>query len=179
MDFVIMRNSFVSFCAFFILAVAQAQSDTFPVPKYDPNQLFYLQRTQNTNTIVYELQYNNGILNEEEPVNVYWLRYAEKGQREGLSFIQRKFAYGIKVKFLSKDKYQVQSVAYKKLIMHLMKGDSGMYHIYVTINQRPSVLSRIFIKINGGSFWSPNIEYIELRGIDTVTGKELIERRKV
>ena len=179
MEIVIIKNIIVCCCAFLILGFAQAQGDTFPVPKYDPNQLFYLQRTSNANTIVYELQYINGILNADEPVNVYWIRFAESGQHEGLSFIQRKFAYGIKVKLLSKDKYQVQSVAYKRLVMHLMKGDGGLFHIYVTINHRTSVLSRIFIKINGGTFWSPNIEYIELKGIDAATGKELVERRKV
>jgi len=176
---VVSKHIMIALLISMIMTGAQAQSDTFPVPAYDANRLFYLQRTSNTNTIVYDLKFENGVLNTDEPVNVSWIRYAERGQREGLSFIQRKFAYGIRVKPVAKDKYQLQSVAYKKLVMMLQKGSEGLYHVYVTINHRTSVLSRIFIKINGGTFWSPNIEYIELKGIDPATGKEVIERRKI
>jgi hypothetical protein len=52
--------------------------DTFPVPSGNPNQLFYLQRTNNTNTIVCELNVNGkGQLDEESPVHVFWIRYNE------------------------------------------------------------------------------------------------------
>jgi len=40
-------------------------------------------------------------------------------------------------------------------------------------------LSRIFIMINGGSFWSPNIEFVEIKGFDSATGKEVVERLKI
>ena len=52
------------------------------------------------------------------------------------------------------------------------------YHVYATINQKPAVLNRIFIKIDGGSFWSPNVIYMEMKGIDVATGKEVMERFK-
>src|SRR5580765_3967987 len=69
----------------------------FPVPSGNDNQLFYLQRTPNTNTVVYEVKYTKtGQLDTTEPVHVFWIRYAEKGQRAELSYIQRHFAYGIK-----------------------------------------------------------------------------------
>jgi hypothetical protein len=50
--------------------------------------------------------------------------------------------------------------------------------VYTTINQRQAQLSRIFVKIDGGTFWSPNVVYMELKGTDPVTGKEVMERVK-
>src|SRR6266567_70305 len=73
----------------------------FPVPQGNPNQLIYLQRTPNKNTIVCELNLAaDGRLNADEPVHVFWIRYGEQAQRTELSFLQRNFAYGIKTRFL-------------------------------------------------------------------------------
>jgi hypothetical protein len=153
--------------------------EKFPVPAVSNNQLFYLQRTSNTNTLIYELNFSNKVLNNEEPVHVYWIRYNDKGQQEELNYIQRKFAYGLKSRAISKDKYQLNFVSYKKFPMYLVKGSDDKYNVFATINQKQAILSRIFVKINGGSFWTPNIEYVEIKGIDPVTGKELIERMKI
>ncbi len=153
--------------------------DKFPIPTGNTKQLFYLQRTSNTNTIVYELNYKNGELDAEDPVHVFWIRYGEKGQREELSFIQRKFAYGIKSNLISKDKYKLNFVSYKKYAMYLMKGADNKFGVYALINQKHVILERIFVKINGGSLFSPNIEYVELKGIDPGTGKEILEKMKI
>ena len=120
-----------------------AQVEDFPVPVPDSKQLFYLQRTSNTNTIVYELNLQNGSIDKENPIKEYWIRYQEKGQREDLNYIQRKF------------------------------------YVYTNINQKPVILNRIFIKINGGSFWSPNVEYVEISGIDPINRSVVKERLKI
>jgi len=158
---------------------AQAQEMTFPTPVGNPNQLFYLQRDPNTNTIVCELNYKNGVLDEDEPVHTFWIRYGEHGQRAELSFIQRNFAYGVKSKFIQKDKYELHFVSYKKYSMYLMKAADNNYHVFATINKKQVILNRIFIRVNGGSFWKPNIEYVELKGQDPATGAEVMERMKI
>ena len=151
----------------------------FPVPAGNPKQLFYLQRTSNTNTIVCELNYKGKELDEEDPVHVYWIRYGEDGQKEELNFIQRKFAYGIKANLISKDKYQLNFVSYKKYPMYLIKGANNKYNVYAVINQKHAILDHIFVKINGGSVFSPNVEYVEVKGFDPATGKEVMERMKI
>src|ERR1700712_4274015 len=105
-----------AFLVFTILLAALSISaqEKFPVPPNNSNQLFYLQRTSNTNTLIYELNFNHNTLDNDEPVHVYWIRYNEKGQQEELNYIQRKFAYGIKSTLISKDKYQLNFVSYKK-----------------------------------------------------------------
>ncbi len=163
-----------------VIAVANTiDDDKYPVLPDNISRLFYVQRSPNTNTIVYELNTEkNGRLNANEPVHVYWLRYNEKGQKEELSYMQRKFAYGLTSKALPNDQFDIRFVSYKKFPLTLMKGNDGKYHIFATVNQKPMYITRIFLKIEGGSFWLPNVKYVEIKGIETSTGKEIVERFK-
>lgn len=154
--------------------------DTFPVPVGNPRQLFYLQRTANTNTIVCELNLNSkGQLDEESPVHVFWIRYPEGGMRRELNYIQRVFAYGIKSQPIGNGMYRLHFVSYRKQSFILMPSPKdNKYHVYATINRKQALLNRLFVKVDGGTFWSPNVVYMEMKGIDPVTGKEVVERFK-
>lgn len=160
-------------------AVALQAQQKFPEPTGVPHQLFYLQRTSNTNTIVCELNYKNGSVDPQDPIHVFWIRYGEDGQKEELNYIQKKFAYGVKATQVAKDKYQLHFVSYKKYLMYLMKGADNKFNVYATINQKQAILNRIFVKISGGSFWTPNVEYVEIKGFDPASGKEVMERMKI
>ncbi len=151
----------------------------FPVPPPDAKQLFYLQRTSNTNTIVYELNYKNGVLNESNPVHVFWIRYTEQSQRAELNWIQRTFAYGVKVRRQPDGSYRIRLVSYAGYSMYLRKGTDGKHRLYAPINGQMMLLNRVFVKITGGSMWSPDIEYFELSGTDPATGKPVVERKKI
>jgi len=152
--------------------------DKFPTPPESGNRLFYLQRDPNTNTVIYDLNIHNGQIDEDEPLHVYWIKYADKGQKEELNYIQRKFAYGVTTKKLPNEQYDVRFVSYKKFPLLLMKANDGKYHIFATIAQKQMMLDHIFVKIVGGSFWIPNVVYVELKGTDQTTGREIIERFK-
>jgi hypothetical protein len=157
-------------------------SSHFPTPSSIVNQLFYLQRTSNTNTVIYQLNVDgHGRLNTREPVRVFWLRYEEEGQPEELSFIQRRFAYGLKTRQVAPDRHELRFVSYSKFIFYLSKPNGiEQYRVYATISGRQAVLKRIYVHIEeGGSFWRPNVKYIELSGTDQVTGSELKEQIKV
>ena len=169
------------FLALFICwGMLAAAQEGFPVPPATGDLLFYLQRTPNTNTIICDLNLDNGQLDQDDPIHVYWIRYGEKGQKEELSFIQRKFAYGIKAKRMDDGKFKLNFVSYSKYAMYLTKAVDGKYHVYAPVNDKIVILKSIFIKINkGGTFWSPNIEYFEVKGIDPATGAEVVERKKV
>jgi phosphatidylglycerophosphate synthase len=155
--------------------------DTFPIPPRNANSLFYLQRTPNINTIICELNEKDGRLDKDEPVHVLWIRYTEQKQRQELSFIQRHFAYGLKEKNLGNDVYELRFVSFNKLVLYLMKSPvDNRHHVFATIVGRQAILNRIYVKIDpGGTFWSPNVAYLELKGVDAGTGKQLIQRIKV
>lgn len=153
----------------------------FPTPKGIANQLFYLQRDPNTNTIICELNVNKaGEVDREDPILVYWLRYGDDGSKKDLSYIQRKFAYGIQTKEIAVDQYELRFVSHKKLPMYLLKdADDRKFHVYVTVNKKKIQIERIFLRIEGGSFWLPNVKYVEIKGINTENNTSIVERIKV
>lgn len=57
--------------------------------------------------------------------------------------------------------------------------DDKKYHVYVTVNNKKIQLDRIFLRIEGGSFWLPNVKYVELKGINTANKAKITERIKV
>lgn len=154
----------------------QINKDDLPVP-HELNQLFYLQRDPDYNTIVYTLNIENGELNKSDPVLQYWIRYAEKGQMQKLSFIQRKMAYGIHHKEIEPGIFELHVQAYKPLKIVLSKNaKSGKYQASVNIKDMDILLSRIFVRIKGGSLFKPNVEYIEVYGRNMATGKKITYR---
>jgi len=157
-----------------------AYVDTFPTPKNISNLLFYIQRDPNTNTICYTLNVDKaGKLDLSTPIYAFWIRYPEGGIKKDLNFIQRKFAYGINTKKQADGSYDVRSVAYSKLPLKLKRDAKGVFRIFASINRREAILERIFIRIgDGGTFWSPDVKYIELKGIEVETGKRTIMRFK-
>ena len=158
------------------------EADTFPVPKQYDNLLFYLQRTPNTNTVMYELNFDKktGVLDSENPVHVYWIRYTEPGKPiKELNFIQRKYAYGLKVKKINDTHWELRFVSTSKRILHLMKAADGKYYVFAAVNNINTVLKRVYLKIDGGTFWSPNVVYIELKGTESATGKANFEQIKM
>ncbi|WP_285008926.1 DUF4833 domain-containing protein [Pedobacter faecalis] len=153
----------------------------FPVPKGISNQLFYLQRDPNINTIICELNVDAaGNVNRKEPVHVYWLRYSEDGKKAELNYIQRKFAYGIQTRELGKDYYELKFVSRKEQPLYLQRSaEDNKFHVYINVNKKKIILERIFLRIQGGSFWLPDVKYVELKGVDANTKAAVIERIKV
>lgn len=156
-----------------------AQEIGYPIPTGNSKQLFYLQRTPNKNTIVYELNYNNGNIDKDDPIHGFWIRYQEKGQKEELSYIQKTFAYGLKTKKIAENQFEICFVSYKKFKMYLRMGSDKLFHLYTNINQKTAELYSIYLKINGGAFWTPNIEYVDIYGIDPISRSVVKERMKI
>lgn len=152
--------------------------DKLPVPN-ENQQLFYLQRDPDANTVIYQLNLVDGVIDADEPVNVYWIRYAEGGTRKELNFVQRTMAYGISHKMLDNGDFELRLAAYKSRPLRLSYcGKSKEYKVYAAINDREAELDRIFVRIEGGSMFSPDITYFELSGCDTATLARVTERIK-
>jgi hypothetical protein len=147
-----------------------------PVPSGNPEQLFYLQRSPNTNTLVYELNRKNGVLDTVAPIHIFWICYAEHGQKEELTGVQRKYAYGLTVKYTGKERWELRFVANKKKIVEMTKGTDGQLHVYDHINGQEAILTHIFMQIDGGSMFSPNVTAVSEWGIDAATGSPVFEK---
>ncbi|MFN0292777.1 DUF4833 domain-containing protein [Pedobacter helvus] len=156
------------------LLAAQPQ---LPEPKIK-NLLFFLQRTPDANTVVYQLNLDkNGELNEKAPVKASWIRYQENGAVKELSAIENKFAYGVRCKAIGNESYEVRLVSYKKLPMYLQKSPTDQqYRLYIKDEGKDLLLKRVFVKVEGGSFWFPKVHYIDLFTLDTENGAEILKR---
>lgn len=170
------------FKTFFLLlfpVLATAQS-SFPAPPNAPQRLFYVQRTSNTNTIIYDANTidNGRSFNAKQPVNVYWIRYAEEGQIEPLNYIQRTMAYGVEVRPTSHaGEYEFNVVSYPQRKLRLSIDGMGRPHALLNINGKPAWLNRVFIKIEGKKVGIiPEVKYVELFGTDPKTGVAVYEK---
>ncbi len=155
-------------------------SKVYPVPPVNENSLFYIQRSKNTNAIVYEVNKNSdGKINESEPVKIYWIRYASDSTTDDLTPIQRKYAYGVTARNYNgqKNSFVIQFVAYKKRNIFLLPTASGKhFSAFININGKLAELKKIFISTSGGTFWFPTIDYVELTGKDPSTQQMVVER---
>jgi hypothetical protein len=138
-------------------------AERFPTPPDSPIRLFYIQRSTNANTVVYDANLiANKTLNAKDPVHTYWIRYGDKGQKEELSTIQRTLAYG-----LYTDAINAESNAFA----------GGAPIALFPINGKLQILKRVFVSVDE-SHMMPSVNYIELFGKDVLTGKDVYERFK-
>lgn len=167
----------ILFAATLTAQIIKIDGMEFPVPSGNPNQLFYLQRTENINTVVYELNEQNGVLNTEDPIHIFWIMYEKDQQHQNLSEMEQKFAYGIKIKSSGNLPCQFTLVACPNITLQLVKDASQKYHVCVTPNKQKMVLQHAYIKVKeGGLNLRPHVEYIEFSGTDAMSGKEMTER---
>src|SRR5687767_11479909 len=83
--------------ALFALSGSKVNLTEFPVPPYSKKSLFYIHRSPNPNTVIYEANLTAGnTIDPNDPVKVYWIRYGEKGQLRELNYLEKSFAYGLK-----------------------------------------------------------------------------------
>src|ERR1700743_2045859 len=64
----------------------------------EPNQLFYIERSVNSNTVVYTASLDAlGAFNDKAPVDAYWRWFNVDGHKKPLNFVERMMAYGVHV----------------------------------------------------------------------------------
>lgn len=152
---------------------------TYPDPQGIENLLFYIQRTINHNTIVYTLNQDQfGNINERQPILAYWVKYDQGGKKEPLTFIQQKYAYGLRAKLINAERkiYALEFVSYNKKQLFLIQSPvDHKYCVYGFIQNKLSIVKNIFVNIEGGSFWLPNVKSVELTCIDPTSSKILTE----
>lgn len=161
------------------LAGALAAQDGYPRPPVPAENLFYIQRSGNHNTIVYDANLTNDKrFNPKKPVSIYWIRYTNGGAKEDLTFIQRTLAYGVSVKSLGDNYYEFHFVSYAKKKFILYLDAAGNPCAKLEVNGKQIVIRKIFISIEEKSRWSlaPKIEYVEFYGSDPYSGKSLYEK---
>ena len=151
----------------------------YPKPPENSRTLFYVQRSNNNNAIVYETNLkSDSTVDRKDPVHVYWIRYSSDSTRAELTYIQKTYAYGIEsVEIEGKSgQFILNLVSYAKKKFYMVHSrEENNYQALTMINGKMSILKRVYIQLNGGTFWFPTVENIVIHGRDPVTMLEVVE----
>lgn len=148
----------------------------YPVPPKSDALLFYLQRSNNSNTVVYEANLkSNGQLDPDQPVKVYWLRFNTNGERRPLKTTERLFAYGVESEQIRKNEYSVNLVSYEDRKARVFIGKDGKPKATMNVNGRPAVLRWAYVTVDTDGV-TPKVLKVDLFGKDMATGRMLHER---
>ena len=125
--------------------------------------LFKIERNLDSDFIKYDINLNeNGDINIDKPLKIYWVRCEENNKIEKLSFIQNSLAYGLDFLSISKDEVKFQFVSIDKMTFTVKKNNKDLYRRYAVIDNNGIETIKIFVQIDGGTFMFPKISYIQL-----------------
>ena len=139
------------------------------IPK---EHIFVFERNTNSNYICYDINLQDGSLCQKAPLNAYWV-LCEGQKTEGLTFLDRKMAFGVKVISAEKDEALVHLTAYKDLSIRICK-HKGKWVGIVKLHGHEMILEKMY------AYMKPPMcircEYVDIHGIDTQTGEKRRER---
>lgn len=125
-------------------------------------RLFYVERSKNRNIVCYDANLIGMDINSSDPVYVYWINKEEHpGERNGLSLIQRRLAFGYKIKSKKPNDIRIELNATNKKQIEIIE-KNGTYCSIVEINSEQAVLDKIYVKTKDSN--SLSVEYIEMFG---------------
>lgn len=155
--------------------------DHYPcIDDYD-TLLFYIQRNQNLNAVIYELNQNStGLINLNEPIKIHWLKYEmdQEVVHQELNLIQKKLAYGYHHEIISNDLVSFRFVSYDDMKFYIGKNNLGRYKTYFTWQGLNVELRSIYIHAEDlGVF--PQVKFAEFFGISVADQKNFYKRIKL
>jgi hypothetical protein len=147
----------------------------FPVPE-EPNQLFYIERSVNANTVVYAANLDaGGKLDGQNPVTAYWRWYNVDGHKKPLNFAERMMAYGIKaVKRDGKSAFSFKIAALPERTIYVDLDGKGHPEAYGKAGSRWVRLVYVYLEVNDHGLL-PDVTAMDFFGYDKATGKPVRE----
>lgn len=152
--------------------------------KNKSNLLFKIERNRDADEIYYELNCDAaGRPDKKEPVKVYWVKHSQNGKTESLTWIQKKYSYGIKTidpEKVGLDEAQKENICFRFVsfgdyFFSLKPASDGIYKAIAHHKNREIEVSGIFVQIEGDRFRMPSVPFVQLHGIDLATGQSVTE----
>lgn len=162
-----------------VISSLQLLAQKYPAPPTSANRLFYIQRSNNAHTVIYDANLVNAkTLHYKNPVNVYWIRYDETTHTQKLNAVEKALAYGVEAERNSKEKdsFDVKIVALKKRTLKVKINDSGKPIALMQINGIEGQLCKVFVQLEDEDAIKPTVRYIELFGKNLSTGEAIYEK---
>lgn len=138
--------------------------------------LFRIERSKNANVVQYDAVLESpDRLDPRAPVVAYWIQLAEDGRRESLSSLDER-AYGFKVAPEKSGSWLLYLNATRDRSIRVLNWQ-GRWVAQAVIAGRSAVLMKIFVSSDESAF-IPRVKWVDLFGVDMITGKPLTERLK-
>ncbi|WP_216665311.1 DUF4833 domain-containing protein [Pseudoruegeria sp. HB172150] len=137
----------------------------WPVPD-EPNQIFYLQRSINANTIVFTARYDgDGQLVFPDAAEIYWRRYGDAGERMPLKPIEKILAFGMQIrKRPEPDQYTVWLNPLPQLSMLLMQTAPGQAQLLGRIGGQTARAVYAYAEVDDTGL-IPRVNGLSLHGV--------------
>lgn len=148
----------------------------YPIPT-EPRQVFYVERSSNSNTVVYCANLDkDGKLDKSEPIVAYWRWYNVDGHKKGLNFAERMLAYGIKsVKHDGPNgAFSFKIAAMPERTLYIGLDARGEPEVFGKLAEHWVKLDYVYLLVDDHGLM-PDVPELDLFGIDRTTGKAVHE----
>jgi len=140
--------------------------------------LFFIQRNQNINTVVYEVNLlPGGILNLSDPISIYWVYYDDKMEKtiKQLNYIQKKLAYGYHHTVISSELVEFRFVSYDQMVFYLAKDKQNRFRVFTKFADKNIELSMMYIFAEDlGVF--PQVKFVEFFGTENTSNNVFYQK---
>ena len=164
----------------FISTITESAAITQVRPEFkrpdEPNQLFYVQRSPNSNTVIYAAKLDaKGALDRREPVEGFWRWFNVDGHKKPLNFIERMMAYGVKTDPPRKNAprtFRIAALPERSLTLSFdaQKKPQAL----MRIGDRIVKVAYVYLQVVEGGL-TPDVPSLDILGTDTATGRAVHE----
>jgi len=146
-------------------------------PAAEGRRLFYIQRSLNTNTVVYVARLReDGRLEPRRPVAAFWRVFERGGRRSALTWAEARLAYGVRAEPMGGGRFRLHLVSRPGRSAELYQDPGGGLHLEGTVAGRRAELICAFVQLEDDRAALPEVAYVDLYGRDLATGTLLHER---
>jgi hypothetical protein len=142
----------------------------------EPNQLFYVQRSPNANTVIYAAKLDgHGEINRSDPVESFWRKFNIDGSKQPLNFIERNIAYGAHADPAVQGKpvtFTIAALPERKLTLALDANRKP--EALMQIGAHTVKVAYVYLQVVEGGLM-PDVPALDVFGTDIASGKAIHE----
>ncbi|MEY4965393.1 MAG: hypothetical protein RL274_976 [Pseudomonadota bacterium] len=145
----------------------------FKIPD-EPNQLFYVQRSPNSNTVIYTARLDaGGALDRHEPVEGFWRKFNMDGSKQPLNVIERMMAYGVRTgRDGANVTFTIAALPERKISVSL--DGNKRPQALLQVGARTIRLAYVYLHVVEGGLM-PDVPGLDIFGTDIANGKAVHE----
>lgn len=150
----------------------------YPCVEETSHLLFYIQRSQNINSVIYEANVMAGdVLNLHEPIRIKWIRYDDQGNYvyQELNYIQKKLAYGYNFNVISNNLIEFHFVSYETMKFYLCLNGTNKWKVATNINGTMVVVKHLFVYSEDMGIF-PQVKFVEFFCQDQLTNAPIYHK---